>query len=219
MKKIWAFITAICLLAGSGLTAYADQTKETAESEVPEQNETARETTLECTFSEPVIMDENGKNVYKSTLILQGADALEGYQIEVKAENEDSIVIENKLGGTATKNVFKDGAQHLAVMTGKMTGSNQELCEITVSYPFRNHPEERTLEVTRLDIVTSVSEEAIWSGGPYTLQLPYAEPPFYANIKFYLILAGLTAAGAGLFILYRRRRRIKQISEAAVLNH
>ena len=132
MKRISALVLAGMILAGAGNIVYAAQ-------ETAEQPESAAEavqtqkTGPECSFSEPQIEKKAAHAEYKTTVSVSGEDLVEGYEIHVKAENKDEIVIENKAGGTATENVYKDGVMYLAVMSGELTGEETELCDITVT--------------------------------------------------------------------------------------
>ena len=114
MKRISALVLAGMILAGAGNIVYAAQ-------ETAEQPESAAEavqtqkTGPECSFSEPQIEKKAAHAEYKTTVSVSGEDLVEGYEIHVKAENKDEIVIENKAGGTATENVYKDGVMYTSV--------------------------------------------------------------------------------------------------------
>lgn len=204
MKKIPALVLTCMILAGFSTTIYAAQ-------ETVEQNESvnnaeteAAETKLECKFSEPQVERKAACAQYKTTVSVSGADLVEGYEIHVKSENKDDVVIENKAGGTATENVYKDGVMYLAVMSGELTGEEVELCEITVNLPYDTAAGGDVLEIPEIQVVTSVAAEEIEITGPYEVELPEVKVPFYATIWFYLIIAAVVLAGG--FIFWKKRK-------------
>ena len=152
MKRISALVLACMILAGAGNIVYAAQ-------ETAEQPESAAEavqtqkTGPECSFSEPQIEKKAAHAEYKTTVSVSGEDLVEGYEIHVKAENKDEIVIENKAGGTATENVYKDGVMYLAVMSGELTGEETELCDITVKLPYDAAESGSVLEIPEIQKV------------------------------------------------------------------
>ena len=135
-----------------------------------------------------------------------------GYEIHVKAENKDEIVIENKAGGTATENVYKDGVMYLAVMSGELTGEETELCDITVKLPYDAAESGSVLEIPEIQIVTSVAAERIETAGPYEVELPEVKAPFYATVWFYLIIAAAVLAGG--FVIWKKRRGLRKRKNA-----
>ena len=122
----------------------------------------------------------------------------------IKSENKDNVVIENKAGGTATENVYKDGVMYLAVMSGELTGEEVELCEITVNLPYDTAAGGEVLEIPEIQVVTSVAAEEIEITGPYEVELPEVKAPFYATIWFYLIIAAVVLGGG--FIFWKKRK-------------
>ncbi len=216
MKKIILGALSFCLLFTAAAPVRADQvTTQTEAADAGSQN--SRETNLTCTFSEPEVKAEGTDTVYTTTLTVQGAETLEGYQIQIAAKNEDSIVIKNLSGGTETENVYKDGFMNLAVMLGE-TGQTQEegmeICQIQSRYPFSDTDKNRSLTVQELQVVTSVSEESIVTAGPFTLELPYVNPPFYADWRFYTILGVCALAGGG--VMYWKKRQGKKLTQASL---
>ena len=201
MKKISALVLTCMILAGLGKTVYAAQ--ETAEQNGNMNTEAETQASeLECKFSEPQIVKKASHVEYKTTVTVTGPDLVEGYEIHVNAERKDDIVIENKAGGNATENVFKDGVMYLAVMSGELTGEEIELCEITVKLPYGG---ERVLEVPEIQIVTSVAAEEIEKTGPYEIELPEVKAPFYASVWFYLAIAAVIAAAAGCIVWKKKK--------------
>lgn len=216
MKKIILGALSFCLLFTAAAPVRADQAAVQTEAADP-GSEINRESDLTCTFSEPEITTEGTDTVYTTTLTVQGAEALEGYQIRIAAKNEDSIVIENLSGGTETENVYKDGSMNLAVMLGETGQTQQEdiqICRVQSRYPFSDTDKNRILTVEELQIVTSVSEESIVAVGPFTLELPYVNPPFYADWRFYAILGVCALAGGGA--VYWKKRRGKSAAQASL---
>lgn len=207
MKRISALVLACMILAGAGNIVYAAQ--ETAEQ--PESTAEAvqtQKTGPECSFSEPQIEKKAAHAEYKTTVSVSGEDLVEGYEIHVKAENKDEIVIENKAGGTATENVYKDGVMYLAVMSGELTGDETELCDITVKLPYDAAESGSVLEIPEIQIVTSVAAERIETAGPYEVELPEVKAPFYATVWFYLIIAAAVLAGG--FVIWKKRRGMRK---------
>lgn len=203
MKKIPALVLTCMILAGFSKTIYAAQ--ETVEQNESVNTETeTQETKLECKFSEPQVERKAAHAQYKTTVSVSGADLVEGYEIHVKSENKDNVVIENKAGGTATENVYKDGVMYLAVMSGELTGEEVELCEITVNLPYDTAAGGEVLEILEIQVVTSVAAEEIEITGPYEVELPEVKAPFYATIWFYLIIAAVVLGGG--FIFWKKRK-------------
>lgn len=218
MKRIILGALSFCLLWTAAVPVKADQAQTQTEASETASENSEKDAGLECTFSEPEVTTEGGYTVYTTTLSVQGAETLEGYQIQITSENEDHIVIENLLGGTETENVFKDQTMNLAVMLGENDGAQTEgmdICQIKSRYPFSDTNKNRVLTVDELQIVTSVSEESIETVGPFTLDLPYENPPFYADWRFYAILAACAlAAGGAVYWKKRQGKKALPASEA-----
>lgn len=209
MKRISALVLTCMILAGLSSTVYAAQ--ETVEQNENTNTETVIQETqgakLECIFSELQIERKADHAQYKTTVSVRGADLAEGYEIHVKSENKDDVVIKNKAGGSATKNVYKDGVMYLAVMSGELTGEEIELCEITVNLPYDASESERVLEIPEIQVVTSVAAEEIEVTGPYEVDLPEVKAPFYAAIWFYLMIAAVVLAGGFIFWKNWKKRK------------
>ncbi|MGN0350842.1 MAG: hypothetical protein ACI4ES_04250 [Roseburia sp.] len=205
MKKIFLCLLTCLSVVMSTTGVYADVLTGEEENDVV----ATEAEPIKCSFSEPVIEKKDGSIVYRTTLSVDNIENIEGYQIKVQSKDEKSVSIENKAGGMATENVYKDDAENLAVISSEITEKGSEICEIAINYAYTDFEKDRMLTVSDLQIVKSVSEENIQAGGPYTLELPYVNPPFYADYRFYLI-AGVTVAIATIVIcIYRKRKRTK----------
>lgn len=205
MKKIFLCLLTCLTVVMSTTSAYADVLTGEEENDVV----AVEEEPIKCSFSEPVIEKKDGSIVYRTTLSVDNIENIEGYQIKVQSKDENSVSIENKAGGMATESVYKDEAENLAVISSEIKEKGSEICEIIVNYAYTDFDKDRTLTVSDLQLVKSVSEENIQAGGPYTLELPYVNPPFYADYRFYLILGATVAAVAIIILVYRKRKQIR----------
>ncbi len=210
MRKLSGLVLTCMILAGLSKPIYAAE--ETAGQNADAVTES--ETQLECQFSEPEIHKKAAHAEYTVAVSVSGADQAEGYEIHVKSENEDDIVIENKAGGNATENVYKDGVMYFAVMSGKLTGEEIELCEITVKLPYGAQGDSRVLEIPEIQVVTSVAAEEIEKTGPYEVELPEVKAPFYASIWFYAAIAAVVLAG-GVVIWKNWKKKKRVVKRAA----
>lgn len=203
MKKIFLCLLTCLVVVMSTTSTYAELvTDEEEENDVV----AVEEEPIKCSFSEPTIEKKDGSIVYRTTLSVDNVENIEGYQIKVQSKDDKRVSIENKAGGMATENVYKDEAENMAVISSEITEKGSEICEIAIKYAYTDFDKDRTLTVSDLQLVKSVSEENIQTGGPYILELPYVNPPFYADYRFYLI-AGVTVAIVAIVILVYRKRK------------
>lgn len=211
LKKLGVFIFTLCIVSGSGLHVNADQTEKLTETGSEQSQEFAiAEPALEYSFSEPIITKGKGKTTYTTTLTIEQIDSLEGYQIQILADNEEQIIIRDKLKGSVTPVVFRDGKVNMAVMVGEGVSGKVEVCEITAQYPFSDKNHNRIIKIEELQIVKQVATEEIITQGPWTLTLPYIEPPFYTQASFYILLAIILAILIAGTIWYLRRKKQKK---------
>ena len=207
MKKIFFCLLASLILSFSFVPVYGDTMTEEDMKAAEEGVTKQEEEKVACSFSEPTVTKKDGAIVYQTQLCVDNIDKIEGYQIAVESKEKDRVAISNQAGGMETENVYKDDTMNLAVISSSVKEKGSPICDITVSYDYQDHEKDRALVVSDLQLVNSVAEEKILDGGPYVLELPYVEPPFYANYKFYLAVLLGVALIAGTIVIQRKRRK------------
>ncbi|MCL2504062.1 MAG: hypothetical protein FWE94_05625 [Coriobacteriia bacterium] len=207
MRKLaLSFIVVCILLLGVG-TAFAKPTNEAPIIDTEDANLSTVSPKIEYSLSEPVVSAGKGNTIYAVTLSVKGIEEFYGYQIEVVSGTQGAVTVASLVDGLETELVYKNGKQHLAVMTGVTPLSGDvEICDILVRYPYSDKNHSRKLEIDRLQVVTSVAAEKIETILSITLDLPYVDRPFYTQWWFYAAVIAVLMAGTGTALYIKKKK-------------